>query len=120
MAKILSVDDSATIRLMVSDTLQNAGYEVEQACDGLDGLGKLHAGAFQLIISDVNMPKMDGLTFVRELRKLDAHRFTPVLMLTTESAVEKKQEAKSAGATGWLVKPFDPEQLLRTIRRILG
>lgn len=120
MATILAVDDSASMRQMVSFTLKGAGYDVVEAVDGVDALSKAQSGAFNLVITDVNMPNMDGITLIAELRKLPAFKFTPLLMLTTESAPEKKQAGKAAGATGWIVKPFNPDQLLATIKKVLG
>lgn len=119
-AKILTVDDSASIRLTTRVTLNNAGYAVTEAIDGLDGLSKLQAGEFDLVITDLNMPNMDGLTMIRELRKLPAHTGVPVIFLTTESDGEIKAQAKAAGATGWLTKPFDPESLVKIARKVLG
>jgi two-component system chemotaxis response regulator CheY len=119
-AKILTVDDSASIRLTTRVTLSNAGYTVTEAVDGLDGLGKLQAGEYDLVITDLNMPNMDGLTMIRELRKLPAHTGVPVIFLTTESDGEIKAQAKAAGATGWLTKPFDPESLVKIARKVLG
>lgn len=120
MAKILAVDDSASMRQMVSFTLKGNGHDVTEAVDGVDALGKAKTGKFDLVLSDVNMPNMDGISLVKELRKLPAFKFTPILMLTTESTGGKKQEGKSAGATGWIVKPFNPEQLLASINKVLG
>lgn len=120
MAHILAVDDSASMRQMVGLTLREAGYQVTQAVDGRDGLVKAKSGAFQLVITDVHMPNMDGIALIRELRKLQPFRFTPILMLTTETSAEKKAEGKGAGATGWIVKPFNPEQLIATVRRVIG
>ena len=120
MANILIVDDSASMRQMVTYTLKQEGHQVTEAADGQDALGKAKGASFELVITDVNMPKMDGITLVRELRGLPAFKFTPILLLTTESAPEKKQEGKQAGATGWLVKPFDPDQLLNTIKKVVG
>jgi two-component system chemotaxis response regulator CheY len=119
-AKILTVDDSASIRLTTRVTLSNAGYTVTEAVDGLDGLSKLQAGEYDLIVTDLNMPNMDGLTMIRELRKLPAHTGVPVIFLTTESDGEIKAQAKAAGATGWLTKPFDPESLVKIARKVLG
>jgi len=120
MATILAVDDSASMRQMVTFTLKEAGYDVVEACDGVEALGKAKDASFDLIISDVNMPNMDGIQLISELRKLPQFKFTPILMLTTESGDGKKQEGKAAGATGWIVKPFNPDQLLSTIKRVFG
>jgi two-component system chemotaxis response regulator CheY len=120
MPHILTVDDSASMRQMVDFTLKAAGFEVTQAIDGRDGLEKAKASSFELVITDVHMPNMDGISLIRELRKLPAFRFTPILLLTTESAPEKKAEGKSAGATGWIVKPFNPTQLVATVQKVLG
>ncbi len=120
MAKILAVDDSASLRQMVSFTLREAGHEVVEAADGVEALDLARTAAADLVISDVNMPRMDGISLVRELRGMPEYKFTPILLLTTESSDDKKQEGKAAGATGWLVKPFDPEALLTTIKRVLG
>lgn len=119
MKRILSVDDSASMRAMVSFTLKSQGYHVEEAVDGVDGLNKAKAGAFDLIISDVNMPNMNGIEFISHVRKLDKFKFTPILMLTTESGLDKKQEGKAAGATGWIVKPFDPQKLTAVVAKVL-
>ena len=119
MAKILAVDDSASMRQMVSFTLKGAGYDVVEAVDGVDALEKAKGDKFDLVISDVNMPNMDGLSLIKELRALADFKFTPMLMLTTESAGDKKQEGKAAGATGWIVKPFNPDQLLATVKKVL-
>lgn len=119
-ASILTVDDSASIRLTTRVALSNAGYTVTEAVDGLDGLAKLKVGQFDLVVTDLNMPNMDGLTMIRELRKLPAHMGVPVIFLTTESDADIKQEAKAAGATGWLTKPFDPESLVKIVRKVLG
>lgn len=119
MASILVVDDSASLRNMVTFTLKQEGFDIVEAGDGQDALTKARSGRFDLVLSDVNMPVMDGITFCSELRKLPAFRFTPVLMLTTESSPEMKQRGKTAGATGWLVKPFNPEKLLSTIKRVI-
>ncbi|WP_435273870.1 response regulator [Psychrobium sp. nBUS_13] len=119
MAKILVVDDSASIRNMVSFTLKQQQYDTVEACDGKEGLDKAKTERFDLVITDVNMPVMDGIALCGELRQLPAFKFTPVLMLTTESSAEMKQRGKAAGATGWLVKPFNPEKLLSTIKRVI-
>ncbi len=120
MAKILAVDDSASMRQMVSFTLKGAGFDVVEASDGVEALNKVKGNKFDLIISDVNMPNMDGLTLVGELRKLGDFKFIPILLLTTESSMDKKKEGKAAGATGWIVKPFNPDQLLKTVNKVLG
>lgn len=120
MANILIVDDSASMRQMVSFTLAGAGHQVTEAPDGADALDIAKAGeAFDLVLSDVNMPKMDGISLVKELRTLPSFKFTPILMLTTESGTDKKTEGKSAGATGWIVKPFSPDQLVATVNKVL-
>lgn len=119
-ANILTVDDSASIRLTTRIALTNAGYSVVEAVDGADGIAKLSSGQFDLIVTDLNMPNMDGLTMIRELRKMPAHTGVPVIFLTTESDGEIKQQAKAAGATGWLTKPFDPENLVKVVKKVLG
>lgn len=120
MAKILAVDDSSSMRQMVSFTLKGAGYEVVEAVDGQDALNKAKSDRFDLIVTDVNMPVMDGITFIKNLRGEANYKFTPMLMLTTESASDKKAEGKAAGATGWIVKPFNPEQLLNVVKKVLS
>ncbi len=120
MASILTVDDSTSMRQMVLFTLKGAGYDVVEAVDGVEALDVANTRSFDLVVTDVNMPNMDGITLIKELRKLPDFKFTPILMLTTESGSEKKQEGKAAGATGWIVKPFDPERLLETIKKVLG
>ncbi|HXK55337.1 MAG: response regulator [Gammaproteobacteria bacterium] len=120
MASILAVDDSASMRQMVAFTLKSAGHQVIEASDGVEALRFAKSKGVNLVITDVNMPNMDGISLIRELRSLPAYRFTPLLMLTTESGSEKKQQGKAAGATGWLVKPFNPEQLLNTVKKVLG
>jgi two-component system chemotaxis response regulator CheY len=105
---------------MVSVALAQAGHEVEQAVDGVEALQIAERGRFDLVITDVNMPNMDGITLVRELRDLPNYKFVPLLMLTTEATDERKQQGRAAGATGWLVKPFNPERLLATIARVLS
>lgn len=119
-AKILTVDDSASVRLTTRVALSNAGYTITEAVDGMDGLSKMRAGQFDLVVTDLNMPKMDGLTMIRELRKLPAFMGVPVIFLTTESDNELKSQAKAAGATGWLTKPFDPESLVKIVKKVLG
>src|SRR3954463_16540462 len=117
---ILTVDDSTSMRQMVKATLQSAGYGVVEAADGQEALEFARANAVDLVISDVNMPRMDGITLVSQLRSLPGYRLTPLLLLTTESSQEKKQEGKRAGATGWIVKPFNPAQLLTTLDKLFG
>jgi two-component system chemotaxis response regulator CheY len=116
---VLVVDDSKTMRELVGFTLTGAGHKVLEGADGSQGLAVLAANKVDLIISDVNMPVMDGLTFVRKLRALPAYKFTPVLMLTTESTPEKREAGKQAGATAWIVKPFNPEQLKAVLAKVL-
>lgn len=116
---ILAVDDSASMRQMVRFTLEGAGYRVVQAADGVEALEFAKGSPVDLVLTDVNMPRMDGITLVRELRGLSTYKFTPMLVLTTESGQDTKQRGKQAGATGWIVKPFSPEQLLSTIARVL-
>ena len=119
MANILAVDDSASMRQMVVFALKSAGYTVSEAADGKQALSIAQTKSFDLVITDVNMPNMDGLTLTKELRKLQAYKFTPILVLTTEASAEKKQQGRVAGATGWLVKPFNPEQLLATVAKVV-
>lgn len=120
MAKtILIVDDSASLRQVVSMTLKGAGYDVLEACDGKDALGKLNGQKVHLIISDVNMPVMDGITFVREVKKNANYKFTPVIMLTTEATEEKKRMGQDAGAKAWVVKPFQPQQMLAAVSKLV-
>lgn len=119
-ASILAVDDSPSMRQMVSYTLQSAGYEVVMANDGVEALKIAEESPdLNLVLTDVNMPNMDGITLVKHLRGLDDYKFKPILILTTESSTEKKMMGKAAGATGWIVKPFDPDQLINTLRRVL-
>jgi len=120
MANILAVDDSASMQQMVAFTLKGAGHQVIQASDGVEALQYAKKQGVNLVITDVNMPNMDGISLIKELRALPSYKFTPLLMLTTESSPEKKQQGKAAGATGWIVKPFNPEQLLNTIKKVLG
>ena len=121
MAKrVLAADDSASVRQVVSYVLGGAGYEVILAVDGKDALGKLDAGPVQMIMTDLNMPTLDGLALIKAVRASPTHRLTPILMVTTESADGKKQQGKAAGATGWIVKPFTPDQLLAVVRKLIG
>ena len=117
---ILAVDDSASIRLMLSFTLKENGYRVIEAQDGMDGLAKLKDEAVDMVITDLNMPNLDGIGLIRGIRANPASRFTPVIMLTTESQDARKHEARAAGATGWITKPFRPEQLLAVVRKVIG
>lgn len=120
MAKtILIVDDSASVRQVVKIALSGAGYDTIEGVDGKDALSKLTGQKVHLIISDVNMPNMDGITFVKEVKKLAAYKFTPVIMLTTESQEAKKQEGQAAGAKAWVVKPFQPAQMLAAVSKLI-
>ncbi|AFL72377.1 response regulator [Thiocystis violascens] len=120
MAKtIMVVDDSASLRNVVGIALKGAGYDVIEAADGKDALAKLTGQKVHLIVSDVNMPNMDGITLVQELKKLPNYKFTPIMMLTTESQPEKKQAARDAGAKAWLVKPFQPPMLLEAVAKLV-
>ncbi|HYE38111.1 response regulator [Methylocaldum sp.] len=120
MAKtILIVDDSASLRQVVGIALKGAGYDVIEACDGQDALKKLNGQRIHLIISDVNMPNMDGITFVKEAKQLPAYKFTPVIMLTTESQEAKMAEGKAAGAKAWVIKPFQPVQMLDAVSKLI-
>ena len=115
----LVVDDSTSMRQMVAFTLQQAGFQVIEGSDGQDALGKVNGKSVNLVVTDLNMPVMDGITLIKELRKIPNFKFTPILMLTTESQDSKKQGGKSAGATGWLVKPFNPDQLLQVVAKVV-
>ncbi|NOX09667.1 MAG: response regulator [Gammaproteobacteria bacterium] len=117
---ILIVDDSSSVRSVVGIALKGAGYTVMDACDGKDALSKMTGQKIHLIISDVNMPNMDGITFVKELKKLPAYKFTPVCMLTTEAEESKMQEGKAAGAKAWIIKPFQPPKLLDVVAKLIG
>jgi two-component system chemotaxis response regulator CheY len=114
------VDDSNTMRQMVGFTLKEAGYMVDEGADGMEALRFLEQRQVDLVITDVNMPVMDGITLVRELRKLPSYRFVPILILTTETGDDMKQKGRQAGATGWIVKPFKPEQLCQVLSRLLN
>lgn len=119
MAKtIMIVDDSASMRRVVSIALKGAGYDVLEGVDGSDALTKLTGQKVHLIISDVNMPVMDGITFLKSVKQMPAYKFTPVIMLTTESDESKKREGQSAGARAWVVKPFQPERLVDAVQRL--
>jgi two-component system chemotaxis response regulator CheY len=116
---IMVVDDSSSVRQVVSITLKSAGYDVTEASDGKDALSKLTGQKVHLIISDVNMPNMDGITFVKEVKKLAHYKFTPIIMLTTESQESKKAEGQAAGARAWVVKPFQPAQMLAAVAKLI-
>ena len=117
---VLVVDDSVSMRQIVSFTLKGAGYQVVEAEDGKEALEKLNGGAKpNLIITDLNMPNIDGISLIKAVREMPAHKVTPILMLTTESSEDKKKEGKSVGATGWVVKPFNPDQMLATINKVM-
>ncbi len=121
MAKvILTVEDSRSMRQMVSYSLNEAGYEVVEAVDGEDGLDKLLTKKFDLILTDHNMPKMDGIAMIKEVRSMPEYQSVPILVLTTESGEDMKAQGKAAGATGWVVKPFEPEKLLMIINKVIG
>jgi two-component system chemotaxis response regulator CheY len=115
----MTIDDSATLRQMVSLVLRGAGYEVIEAVDGLDALAKLKGQEVRLFLADVNMPKMDGFELTRSLRAMEPYRFVPIVLLTTETHPEKRQAGKAAGATAWIVKPFDPDQLLAVVKKVV-
>jgi two-component system chemotaxis response regulator CheY len=117
---ILIVDDSPSIRGMVSFTLKGAGYAVSEAGDGQDGLELARSQSFGLVITDQNMPRMDGITLIKSLRQLPEYKTTPLLILTTEAGDEMKAQGRAAGASGWLVKPFDPNKLLEVVKKVLG
>lgn len=116
---IMIVEDSATMRQMVGFTLKRNGYEVIEAEDGSDALGKINGSPINMIITDLNMPNMDGLEFIRNVRQDPSCKYTPIIMLTTESQEAKKSEGRAAGATGWIVKPFSPEQLMAVVEKVI-
>lgn len=115
----MTIDDSPSLRQMVTLTLESAGFEVVEACDGRDAVAKLGGREYHLFLTDLNMPGMDGIELTRKLRAMPEYRFVPIVLLTTESQQEKKMEGKAAGATGWIVKPFQPEQLLATVKKVM-
>jgi two-component system chemotaxis response regulator CheY len=120
MAKTaLIVDDSITMRQMVAFTLRGAGFQVVEAEHGQDALDKIGSHPVNVVITDLNMPVMDGFTFIKNVRAMPCHKFLPILMLTTESQLSKKEQGKAVGATGWIVKPFDPEKLLQVVAKVL-
>jgi len=116
---IMTVDDSPSVRQMVSFTLRTEGFDVIEAGDGVEALEKLEGKKVNMILTDLNMPRMDGLDFIRQVRQGSACKFVPIVMLTTESHAEKKMQGKAAGATGWIVKPFKPDQLLAVVKKLL-
>lgn len=116
---IMIVEDSATMRQMVGFTLKRNGYEVIEAEDGSDAMGKINGSPINMIITDLNMPNMDGLEFIRNVRQTPSCKYTPIIMLTTESQETKKSEGRAAGATGWIVKPFSPEQLMAVVEKVI-
>jgi two-component system, chemotaxis family, chemotaxis protein CheY len=120
MADILTVDDSASIRQAIKIALRSEGHEIHEATDGREGLRLADERTFDLILVDLNMPEMDGMTMIRELRKKPAHAGVPVLFLTSESDTDVKQQAKTAGATGWLTKPFEASQLIKIVNKVLA
>ncbi|MEW6369884.1 MAG: response regulator [Pseudomonadota bacterium] len=121
MAKtILAVDDSSSLRQMVAFSLKAAGYQVVEAVDGQDGLDKARQQVVDLVLTDQNMPRMDGLSLIKQLRSLPEYQKVPILMLTTESSDEMKSKGRAAGANGWLVKPFDPQRLIEVVKKVIG
>lgn len=120
MKTILTVDDSTSIRQMISFTLKNAGYGVIEAADGEEGYAKAKGTPVNLVLTDHNMPKMDGLTLIRNLRGLEGYKKVPLLVVTTESSEAMKAQGRAAGASGWLVKPFDPHRLLEVVQKVIG
>jgi len=121
MAKtILAVDDSSSLRQMVAFSLKAAGYQVVEAVDGQDGLDKARQQTVDLVLTDQNMPRMDGLSLIKQLRSLPEYQKVPILMLTTESSDEMKSKGRAAGANGWLVKPFDPQRLIEVVKKVIG
>ena len=118
--KILAVDDSISIRKSISFVLTQEGYEVVEAVDGVDGLAKAKEDKFNLVITDINMPNMDGIEMIKQIRQTEGYKFTPIIALTTENQDSKMQEGKAAGATGWIVKPFTSEKLLAIVKKIIG
>jgi len=119
MKTILTVDDSASLRQMIAVVLRGSGYTVVEAVDGKDALSKVTGQKFDLVLTDVNMPQMDGLEFTRQLRAMPQYKFTPIVLLTTESHADKKLQGKAAGATAWIIKPFDPDQLLAVVKKVM-
>ncbi|MEI8396771.1 MAG: response regulator [Rhodospirillaceae bacterium] len=118
--RILTADDSASVRQMVTFTLESAGYEVDAAVDGQDALNKLKAKPADMVVTDLNMPNLNGIELIKAIRALPGFKFLPIVLLTTESEESKKQEGRNAGATGWIVKPFKQDQLLAVVKKVLG
>ncbi len=118
--KILIADDSASMRQLVSFALKDAGYDVVEAADGTDALSKAESAKADMVVTDLNMPGLDGIELIRKLRGMSQYKFTPIIMLTTESQESKKAEGKTAGASGWIVKPFTPDQLIGVIKKFIG
>ena len=119
MKRIMTIDDSPSLRQMVALTLESAGYEVIEARDGKDALAKADGREFHLFLTDLNMPGMDGIELTKKLRAITTYKFVPIVLLTTESQTEKKMQGKAAGATGWIVKPFQPQDLLATVKKVV-
>jgi len=121
MAKvILTADDSNSVRQMINFTLKQAGYDIIEAVDGKDALLKIKSSAINMLITDLNMPNLDGIELIRRVRAIPEYKFVPIIMLTTESQADKKMAGKEAGATGWIVKPFNPEQLIAVVKKVIG
>ncbi|WP_027358248.1 response regulator [Desulforegula conservatrix] len=121
MAKvILTADDSNSVRQMINFTLKQAGYDIIEAVDGKDALLKIKSCAVNMLITDLNMPNLDGIELIRRVRAIPEYKFVPIIMLTTESQADKKMAGKEAGATGWIVKPFNPEQLIAVVKKVIG
>lgn len=119
MKRIMTIDDSISMRQLVTFTLEHAGFEVVQAVDGMDALERLQGREIHLFLADLNMPRMDGIELTRQLRAMPEYKFAPIVLLTTESHPEKKQQGKAAGATGWIVKPFKPDDLLAVVKKVM-
>jgi two-component system chemotaxis response regulator CheY len=120
MKTIMTIDDSASVRTMVKFTLSELGFEIVEAVDGEDAMKKLEETQIDLLITDVNMPGLDGISLIRKVRENSSYRFVPIIVLTTEYHSDKKQEGKEAGATGWIVKPFRPDQLIAVVKKVMG
>lgn len=118
--RVMTVDDSVSIRQMIVETLEDVNFDVLEAEDGQDAMDLLEKESVDLVITDLNMPRMDGIELIKKIRNNPDHRFIPIIMLTTESAREKKEMGRNAGATGWIVKPFDAESLLRVVKKVIG